>query len=439
MVSVRCDPRRAKALLASALLAATLGAAGCSAAHDGPPAARTPGVTREPCPHPVNKGHGCIYLGSLSDLTTGPFRSQGAPITQAQRAFWDRVNHQGGIGGYDVDVTTYVRDNHYDPRVQTSAYDEIKGKVLALAQTLGSPTTDAILGRLRADRMIAVPASFTSKWVFEDNVLESGASYCFEAMNGVDYGVDHFKAKSVMVVHYSGDYGDDAAAGVKAAAGARGVSYIDVPTVQGTPGKSTAEQAAAVRAVLSRRPDLVVLTTGPADAATIVAKTVQAGYKGHFIGDNPTWSKSLVRSPAFAAMKERYLIAAPYKPFATDSPGYTAMRLALGRVEPDDSYTTGWALSYPLKEVIQHAVAAKDLTRAGLLRAVHELKHVNYEGIMPAEAGNRSAAADVSAFRESTIGKPDEHAFTGIRTITDFAAGLTARGYRLKAPCYSTK
>ncbi len=72
------------------------------------------------------------------------------PITDAQKAFWRRVNEQGGIGGYEIDVTTYVKDNKYNPQVHNQVYQEIKPNILALAQTLGSPTTAAILPDLKA-------------------------------------------------------------------------------------------------------------------------------------------------------------------------------------------------------------------------------------------------------------------------------------------------
>src|SRR6266508_4144321 len=78
------------------------------------------------------------------------------------------VNKAGGIGGYDVDVTTYVRDNKYNPEVHNQVYQEIKGKVLALAQTLGSPTTAAIINDLKTNKIVAAPASWTSAWAFED-------------------------------------------------------------------------------------------------------------------------------------------------------------------------------------------------------------------------------------------------------------------------------
>ena len=145
------------------------------------------GVTNEPCPQAIDKTKGCIYLGTISDLTVGPFAPLAVPITKAQKAFWNRVNKAGGIGGYEIDVTKYVKDNKYNPQTHNEVYQEIKPNILALAQTLGSPTTAAILADLKASNIVAVPASWTSAWAFEDVILESGANYCVESMNAVDY------------------------------------------------------------------------------------------------------------------------------------------------------------------------------------------------------------------------------------------------------------
>ena len=152
--------RKAGALLAALALVAT----GCSRGGEGGDAAAAPGVTEEACPEAVNEDNGCIYLGTISDLTQGPFAPLGVAITDAQKAFWQRVNEDGGIGGYDIDVTKYVKDNLYNPQTHSQVYSEIKGDVLALAQTLGSPTTLAILPALKSDEMIAAPASWTSLW-----------------------------------------------------------------------------------------------------------------------------------------------------------------------------------------------------------------------------------------------------------------------------------
>lgn len=436
MVSVRSDLARSLvalvALVAGAALLAALAGCGPLAGDGDGDAASAPGVTDEPCPKAVNPEHGCIYLGIISDLTIGPFKGLGIPMVTAQKAFWDRVNERGGIGGYDVDVHTYIRDNRYDPATHRRAFQEIKDSVLALAQSLGSPTTEAILDDLRAGRMLAVPASYPSKWEFEDVILESGASYCFEAMNAVDYAAETFKAESVMAVHFPGEYGEEGKAGAEIAARARGLRFSSLETPQGAE-----KQDEAVRAILARKPDVVMLSAGPAESAAIVASTVRAGFQGRFMGDNPTWVGALIRTPAAEAMKARYMVVAPWKTFATDSPGHTAMRLALGRVKPDDGFTSGWVLSYPLKAVLERAAANGDMTREGVYEALGEITTVDYEGMLPSKAGNFSGSPNAAAFRASAIGRPDESVLTGVKVISDFTAGPTAIGYSLDAPCYN--
>ena len=193
--------RKSAVLLVALALLAT-GCRGGGEAEGGSSDISAPGVTDEACPEAVNADNGCIYLGTISDLTQGPFAPLGVPIAEAQAAFWNRVNEDGGIGGYDIDVTTYVKDNLYNPQTHQQVYGEIEGEVLALAQTLGSPTTLAIIPDMDRDEMVGAPASWTSLWAFEDAILESGANYCVEGMNAVDYMVAENDISSVMAVGF---------------------------------------------------------------------------------------------------------------------------------------------------------------------------------------------------------------------------------------------
>src|SRR5688572_26394916 len=159
--------KRVATIAAAAALVLTAGLAGCRGSDTDEPGGTTGpkidvGITKEPCPKAVDKAKGCIYLGIISDLTVGPFKALAVPITDSQKAFWKRVNQQGGIGGYEIDVETYVRDNKYNPQTHNEVYQEIKGKVLALAQTLGSPTTAAILADMKQNNVVAAPAAWTS-------------------------------------------------------------------------------------------------------------------------------------------------------------------------------------------------------------------------------------------------------------------------------------
>ncbi|GAA2785594.1 ABC transporter substrate-binding protein [Nonomuraea dietziae] len=391
------------------------------------------GVTNEPCPKAIDKKKGCIYLGTVSDLTQGPFAALAVPITDAQKAFWKRVNTAGGIGGkYEVDVESYVRDNKYNPETHRQVYNEIKDKVLGLAQTLGSPTTAAIIDDLKANSVVAAPASWTSAWEFEDVIIETGSNYCIEAMNSVDYAMEAYKPKTVMAVHLAGDYGADAAAGAKIAAEKNGLEFTAVETPSGA-----TEQGRAITEITKNKPDLVILTTGPADAAAIIGQSAAAGYKGRFIGTGPTWNPALLKSPAAPALKALYEQSSPGKPYGADTPGHRAMRDALPGVTPNDGYTSGWAWSYPLKAALEKMVAGGDVSRKGLLAAVKTLATVDYEGMLPPEAGNFAGDANAATFRQTLINKVDESAPTGVTEVKDFFTGPTAQAHTMDGPCFS--
>jgi ABC-type branched-subunit amino acid transport system substrate-binding protein len=404
---------------------------GCRSGDDGGDGAAAPGVTSEACPDAVNPDNGCIYLGTLSDLTVGPFAPLAVPITDAQEAFWNRVNEDGGIGGYDINVTEYVRDNQYNPQLHNQLYQEIKGDVLALAQTLGSPTTAAIIEDLAAESIVAAPASWTSLWAYEDVIVESGTNYCFEAMNSVDWAVEERDVQSVMAVYYPGDYGEDGAAGAKVAAEAHGLDFSAVET---EPGEEN--QTAAINEIVQQDPDLVVLTTAPVEAATVIGETAARGYQGLFIGTSPTWNPSLMTSPAAEAIQALYLQSAPWAPFTADTPGHQAMREALGDVDANDGYTAGWAWSYPLKAALEAAAENDDLTREGLLEAVQGLESVDYEGMLPPEAGNFAADPNEGTYRGSVLNQPDPDAPSGVSPLEEFFVGPTAEGYAFEGACY---
>ncbi len=389
------------------------------------------GVTAKACPAAVDTTKGCIYLGVLSDLT-GPVAVLGVTAAEAVKAFWKRVNANGGIGGkYEVDATTYVKDSKYDPQTHNQAYQEIKSKVLALGLTFGSPTTAASLPDMKTNNVVAVPGAFSSGFLFEDVMLETAANYCVESMNNVDYAKETWAAKSAMAVHWPGDYGDDSAFGVKYAAEKAGMTFADVTTGQGQD-----KQAAAVSAIVAGKPDLVVLAVGPTEAAAIVGGAAAQGFKGKFIGLGPTWVSQLNASPAAPALAALYLQSGGLAPWNANTPGHQAMRETIGTpASINDGLTTGWASSYPLKAALEKAAANGDLTRAGLLAAAKSLTRVDFEDMLPAESGNY-AGGPATAPKITGLSKPDKAAATGITLVKDMFAGPTAKAFTLTKPCY---
>jgi ABC-type branched-subunit amino acid transport system substrate-binding protein len=274
---------------------------------------------------------------------------------------------------------------------------------------------------MRADDMLAVPASSTSAWQFEPTALASGASYCAEAVNAVDYARSVGPVRSVLVVHLPGNYGDDHAAGVKAATAANGATFINIKT---DPGAD--KQAGAVAAILARRPDLVLLAVNPAETAVIVRGAADGGFTGRIIGASPSWSPDLLGGPAAPALRALYEQSAAWGPGSADTPGHRAMRAALGSVPPHEGQVAAWVRSYPLRAALVAAAENGELTREGLVRAARGLGAVDYEGMLPA------GAADRSVILSPATG-------TGVRdvpVVRDFFAGPTLAGFTRDHPCY---
>ena len=387
------------------------------------------GVTDEPCPDAVNPDNGCIYLGQISDLTVGPFVGLAVPITDAIAAFWQDRNEQGGIGGYDVDATTYTRDNQYNPEVHSQQYEEIKGDVLALAQSLGSPTTFAIQGDLEANDIVTVPVSWTSAWLFSTEVVEAGNTYCIEAINGLDFLNGESPIESITAIHYPGDYGDDGAAGAEFWAEQNGVDFTDVPTV---PGQDN--QAEAIAAATADGVDVVLITTGPSDAGTIVGQAAAAGATPRFLFNSPSYNPGLLDSPAVDAVTGLVTVAGPWQPYETDTPGHAAMREVLGE-EGNDGLTSGWVWSYNMLAILEQAIANGDLTRAGMVEAVSQTTEVDYQGMLPEGSGNLGGEGLASAVLDTSIARPSADVSSGL-VGEGYFQGETVANLELSGPCY---
>ncbi|QSB13706.1 ABC transporter substrate-binding protein [Natronosporangium hydrolyticum] len=397
------------------------------------------GVTTDPCPNAVDEENGCIYLGTLSDLSVGPFAPLAVPLTAAQEAFWQRVNEEGGITAdgvdqaFEVDVTSYQRDTQYNPTEHSRHYEEIKPNILALAQTLGSATTNAIISDMDASDIIAAPAAWSSLYAFEELILESGANYCVESMNAVDYAVEAHGVDHVMAVHYEDDYGEDAAAGAMIAAEANGLEFTSVATPTGSDN-----QEEAIGRILAGEPDLVIVTTGPSELAAIVGGAAAQGFlTARYIGTSPTWNPALLETAAGEALAGLYEQTGPWVDgWDGDTPGHQAMREALGDVtDINDGYTSGWIWSYPIKAALEAAMAEGDLTRAGVRAAATSLTSVDYEGMLPAEAGNYAAGPE-GQLRANTINQVDPESSTGVSVGVEMTTGPTAESFELTQPCY---
>lgn len=409
------------------------------------------GVTPAPCDDAVNEGNGCIYLGIISDLTTGPFAALGVPLTAAQRHFWEKVNEEGGLEGFDVIIRDEdVIDAHYNAEDHAAGYETIRGRVLALAQTLGTPQTQGILGPMAEDNVVASPATWWSGWNFTDEggdlVLESGASYCFEAMNGMTFMSQALpEGFTWALVRFPGDYGGDYGAGALIAASQLGLGdpLFDHQQIPISFGGTVDE---AVGLILQHRPNLIVLVSGPVEMAQIAAGTFQGGHQQfQILGAGPTWNVALKANAELMPLLEGvYKGTAPWSPWDTETPGHEEMRTtaeakwfneAEGR-GPSGSYLAGWTWQHPLKTLLEAAIASGDLTRANVAAIAAELDGVDYMGILPTR--NYSGDPNDNAVRHTYIVQADADSSDGVTVISDGEIiSPIVEAYPFDSPCFT--
>jgi len=433
----------------------TTGAAGTTEATtttEAPPeVAFDVGVTPAPCADAVNEGNGCIYLGVITDLS-GPFAGFGTPITAAQEDFWRVVNAEGGLDGWDVIISAEnAFDAGYDlvptPGPNTAnAAATLADRVVALAQILGTPPAQSALGILDENDMVAVPAGWWSGWSFAEEdqglILEVAAPYCFEGMNGMAAVSQALpEGFTWALVAFDSDYGQDYAAGVKIAASQLGLSdpVIEIEQVSHAAG-GDAVIASTVSALLPLEPNLIVMVTGPSELARISGGLVGQGFTSFAIlGASPIWHPVLLGEDTAALVplwQANLTVTYPWGPWDTDTPGHAAMRAAAeanGR-SPNPGYGAGWTWSYPIKSLLEQAIATNDLTRANVRAMAMDLDGVDYDGILP--DGSYSGVPNDFTVRSSWLVGVDPEAGGGVTVKSDAFISPIAAAYPFESPCF---
>ena len=165
----------------------------------------------------VNKKE--INLGILTPLS-GPVAAPiGIPLTKGIETYFKAVNDKGGINGYKVNLIE--KDSQYNPQLQVQMYNQIHNDVLMMAESLGSPTTQAIVSLAERDKMLVSAASLDSVLARQQYMILIGTPYRLQVENGFDYVVNKLgkTAPKVGIIYQDDAYGQDGLTGYKEAVG----------------------------------------------------------------------------------------------------------------------------------------------------------------------------------------------------------------------------
>jgi ABC-type branched-subunit amino acid transport system substrate-binding protein len=410
------------AILALALIAIGLAACGSkgdsdsSSSSGGGSIKGGPGVTAS-----------TVKLGVLTDLS-GVFAPLAKPLTQANQLFWKQQNAKGGVCKRTVQLD--IKDHGYDPQKAVVQYRDMSQSVAALQQLLGSPITAALLPTLKTDSMLSLLSAWPSSLLSNDNIIVVGTTYDIEMINGLDYLLGKGlikKGEKIGHLYFEGEYGENGLKGSKYFASKNGMTVVE-QKIKATDTDMAGQVAAFKRAGVKA----IAVTTAPTQLASVAGIAASQGMTVPIIGNNPTYDPALLKTPAAKVIKANAYISGSIAPWTVDKPqvkqvgdDFTA---AYPKSDPKAAVQFGYAQAQVMYEILNQGCKNKDLSRAGLVKAAHQVSGIDTGGLISApldytKVGQPSERAVYIAKPADVIG--------GLRPLPGTFESATAKSYNV--------
>jgi ABC-type branched-subunit amino acid transport system substrate-binding protein len=373
-----------------------------------------------------------IKLGVLSPLS-GPVAVIGLPLTAGNKIWFDALNSRGGVAGkYKVELVQ--EDTQYKPDVTVQQYNKVKGNVVAFTQILGTAPTLAVLPQLKADKVLAAPASLDALWVREPNLLPVGGPYQVQTINAVDHYLTEgggTKDSKICIMLQDDVYGE---------AGLQGLTYASEKygfTIATTQRYKTGTEnyAGQIQALSGAGCQMVFLTATPTDAGKIWGTAAQARFAPRWYAQSPAYASAFAKSPLTPYLQQNaYIVAEGTEWGDNNVPG---MKDLVSRVaqfgpqqQPDYYLSFGYNQGRAMTAVLEKAVELGNLSRDGILEASRKLGVVSFEGLGgdysygPADTRNPPRSSTLFAVEPS---KP-----FGLKTVKYNFTSDTAKAFEFK-------
>jgi ABC-type branched-subunit amino acid transport system substrate-binding protein len=335
-----------------------------------------------------------ITLGELTP-TNGSVSVIGIPLTRGHEVYFQYVNEVLGGAGQNLPaeerytIVLKTLDTAYSLETHVEQYNALKDDVLAIAQSLGTEHTKAILDQIRNDEMLTGAATLSSEWLKERYVVSAGAPYPAQAINAAQYLSDSgaLKDAKIGVIYQEDDYGADGLRGLEYAATQFGFEIVSKATYKPTDMKFRTQVA-----TLKTAGATVVFLVSVPSATGEIAKAAEAlGYAPRFIGLSRAWIHTLAKDPELAPYlaKTLWIVADASCQWGDTSAGCEGMKEMLDNIakfapdqDPDYNFLFGYVQARIIHQIIEGAIEDRNLTRAGLVKAFEELTDVDMGGLL---------------------------------------------------------
>jgi ABC-type branched-subunit amino acid transport system substrate-binding protein len=354
-----------------------------------------------------------IKLGQTMPYS-GPASAYGT-IGKLEQAYFKMINDNGGINGRKINLISL--DDGYSP---PKAVEQVRrlveqDEVLALFQTLGTPTNTAIHKYVNAKKVPhLLLATGATKWADPKNfpwTIGLNLSYQSEGAIYAKYLLKEKPNAKIAILYQNDDYGKDLLKGVKDGLGAKGAKMIVAEASYEVTDPTIDSQILTLQ---GSGADTFVNITTPKFAAQAIRKAYDSGWKPLHIVNNVGASVGSVLVPAGLDKSTGLLTVQYYKdpndPQWKDDPAMLEWRAFMGRHyregDPKDAANIyAFIAAQTMVQILKQC--GNDLTRENVMKQAANIKSLKLPLLLPGIALN-SSPTDYALIKQGQLAR-----FTG--------------------------
>ena len=330
-----------------------------------------------------------IKIGNTNPYS-GPASSYGT-IGKAIKAFFDKVNAEGGVNGRKINFVTV--DDGYSPPKTKEMFRRLieRDRVAFIFQSLGTPTNSAVhryINKKKVPHLFV--ATGATKWGDPQNfpwTIGWQPNYQTSGKIFANYVLKNHPNGKIGILFQNDDYGKDYVIGLKAALGAKAKSMIVREESYEVTDPTIDSQVVNLKASGA---DIFYNISIPKFAAQAIKKVYDIGWKPvHLLNDVST-SVSSVLKPAGLDKSKGVISAAylmdPTDPAWKDHPEYKAWLAFMDKYYPNGDKTNGfnaygYSVAHTMLKVLQQA--GNDLSRENIMKEAANIKNYRSPLLLP--------------------------------------------------------
>jgi ABC-type branched-subunit amino acid transport system substrate-binding protein len=317
-----------------------------------------------------------VMLGE-SAAFTGAAAQLGIQLNAGIKLWIDQVNESGGVHGRKIQIVT--RDDQYEAKacVETTKKLIEEDKVFALIGYVGTPTTGAALPTINAAK-IPLVGMFTGAEIlrvpFSRYLFHVRASY-YDETDAIIQQLLTTGNKRFAVFYQDDAYGMAGFTGTKLAVSKRGGEIVATGTVE----RNTVNVEKAVKEIVAKQPDAVVMISAYKSIAAFVRAAKKSGYNGGLYNVSFVGSKALAEElgPDGFGVAISQVVPFPWSQKLPVVKEFAALA-AKNKVDVNFSSLEGYLIGKVFVEGLKRA--GKDLTRDRFIAALETIQNYDFGG-----------------------------------------------------------